>query len=398
MESKQHGGNVWTPGKPIRWAIFALVAVALAASTALAQDRLQDRTQSKDQLHDQIHDQDRTHDGIGDQAGSGDAEAAADQDRDQLRQRLHDRIQDCPATAEQKREMTRNLDEGLRLRLDGQTLETLYPENGKRGKAEEAGLLLKFQRHVLGAAAEGLPAEALAAKIREGRMKGVPAEALAGAVEKLQQQLRTSERIMERADKSGVEIPSDPAQRRQQVRELSRTLAQGLDEPSLDQLRQRACDRARDGSCRTGVLVAAAGAAARLHESGIETGRAVRIAGDALRSGYDAAQMNRIGLMTMAAHQRRNGDELANELENCLRNGMAWREMERHLMQAGWLGPADMGGHGGDPDHMAGPGGMGGGGQGGGMGGGGMGGSGNQDGTGGGTGGSGSGGSGAGGH
>ncbi len=400
---------------PIGIVALLVTVVALPATSALAQDtpqqdrardRLQDRTDEPDQDRDQDRDQLRTHDQLhtSDQVQVDEPLAAGDQDqdRDQLRTRdqlrvddplqtrdqLRQRIQDCPgATAEQRRQMEQNLDRALQLGLDGQTLAAMFPEPAD---GEAAGATLRFQRRILDAADDGLPPEPLAAKVREGRMKGVPEDQLDGAVERLEGQLRTARRVMERAAAGGVEIPADPARQRQMVREMAREAWRGLDEGDLDQLRERACERARDGSCTAEDLTAAAGAAAQLRESGVDRERAVKIAGEALRRGYDAEQLHAVRLMTMAANQHGEAGRLADDLENGLEAGMQWREMERHMMQAGWFGPGEMQGPGGmqQPDHMGGgPGGMHGNDETGGSGGGGMGGGSGDGGSGGGMGG-----------
>jgi hypothetical protein len=338
--------------------------LTLATTTALAQD--QDRTR------DQVQDQLRLHDGTGDQQG--------DPDRLQLRQQIRDGIAEAPGlSAEERGQMTQNLETCLQLGLGERELKTLFPA-GEASDPLQARTRLRLQNRVLAAAGEGLPTEPVLAKIQEGLMKGAPEHALEQAALRMEAHVRTANRVMTQAVQDGVEPTGDPTRTRQLVRQMAQNMWSGLNEGDMEQLRQQARLRLRDGSCGVEELAAATETAVQLNAEGLQRARAVRLAGEALQQGYTAQEMRQLRFMVLANHQ--NGgpvDEIAGDLERCLGEGMGWQEMAQHMFQAGWMGPGEEhepGGHnpiddagGGPGDHQGGSGGQHGGG--GGMGGGG---------------------------
>jgi hypothetical protein len=208
--------------------------------------------------------------------------------------------------------------------------------------------------------ADGVPAEPLVAKIREGCVKGVPAGRLETAADAMAEHLRHAHRYMNRVQEDGVTPPEDPLQRREQVCTMAQHMWGGLQDGDMERLRERARDRLRDGSCRTGELVGACGAALRMMESGAPRDEAVTIAGDALHRGWSRDEMGELGAMFAAGRQQGGPvDRMLGEMAGCLGDGMGPGEMSRHMMQQGWLGPAGISGpfgpgegqHGGNPGH-----------------------------------------------
>jgi hypothetical protein len=315
--------------------LFVLV-IALAPLAALAQDTPPDPQPDQDRLRDRLGLRDGDHDG------------APDADRLQVRQRLQDCIDgDARLNGDQRREMRRNLEAGLTLGLAEADLAGVFPTEGRQERLSPQ-TMLRLQERVLTLAREGLPAEALLAKVQEGRIKQVPEPALENAAARVEEHVRAASRVMARAAADGLEQPADPRQERQLVRGMARQLWSGLDEGDLDQLRQRARDRRQDGSCTLEDLEAAAETAAQLHEGGLSRERAVRMAGEALAQGYQSRQMHEIRALILAGqHQGRGVGELADAIESCLEEGMAFQYMWQHMEQAGWLEPGGMHGPGG---------------------------------------------------
>ncbi|RKZ11784.1 hypothetical protein DRQ32_05150 [bacterium] len=120
----------------------------------------------------------------------------------------------------------------------------------------------------------------------------------------------------------------------------------GLEEGELDQLRTRARERLRDGSCDLTDLSAAAETATELKEMGVGSERAMNLCGEALRQGYSAEDMRGLGHMVMAAHRNGEpGDAVCDQLQDRVRAHEGLGDMQQHMMQNGWMGP-ESGGHG----------------------------------------------------
>jgi hypothetical protein len=107
-------------------------------------------------------------------------------------------------------------------------------------------------------------------------------EVLERACDQMEGNVRTANQFMKRAHEDGVETGNEDAERRQ-TREMAMNMWRGLNEEEMDQIRERARLRLRDGSCSTEELTAAAETATKLKEMGVERKRALRLAGDALQ-------------------------------------------------------------------------------------------------------------------
>jgi hypothetical protein len=274
---------------------------------------------------------------------------AAGQDQttepDQLRQRIRDRIRAESGMEEaQMTRMENHLERCLRLGLSDDQVEALFPMPGA-GMA--AANMLRMQARVMAAAEEGLAVDLLAGKMREGRMKGAAADAIETAVERMEQHLRIAQREMRRAVEEGVTPNGEEQAERHLQRGLALDMWRGLHEGDLAHLREQARLRARDGSCTTTELAAAAETTTVLIEQGQDPERSREMLGLGLRQGYTAEEMRRLGAMARAAH-RRGGppEEVLAMLGEQMQQGAQLEEMMRQMMRHGWMGPGDMQGHG----------------------------------------------------
>jgi len=267
---------------------------------------------------------------------------------EQLRERLRGEIDGAVQLREQERaRMRENLDTCLQLGLDPSDAEALFavPEDAPRTRLEAQ---LRHQNRVRQMLEEGLPPGPVVTKLQEGRLKGVPEPRLEQALMRMEENVRAAHRVLQRAQQDGLPAPADPAQRRTMTRELARSMWDGLTEGDVDQLRERARDRLRDGSCDLEDLTTAAETATRLQHEGIERERAVRLVGEALQQGYTHQEMNELSRLVMAG--RGNGvamDAMADGLQSWIGNGLGNQEMMRNMLQQGWLGPGDIQGPGG---------------------------------------------------
>jgi hypothetical protein len=122
----------------------------------------------------------------------------------------------------------------------------------------------------------------------------------------------------------------------------------GTHESDYDRLRERAQERLRDGSCDAGDVVAAGEVSTRLVESGIDRGRAVGFAGDAIQRGYRYNEMRQIQVIVGARAQHGEPvQKLLEDMEYCVGSGMGPGEMYGYMIRHGWMGPGDMYGPGG---------------------------------------------------
>jgi hypothetical protein len=303
-------------------ALSALILAGMTGSAALAQDNDQTQTRNREQARDM----------------------QSDPQGDMLRERIRDRIQNEDGLQDQDRERLRkHLGECDELGLSDEDVATLFDESQPLKKQ------IRTQERVLEMAREGLPHEPVMQKLREGRRKGANDEALERVCDRMEAQVRTAARVMERAREDGVTPGDDDAERRR-TREMAMHMWHGLDEGDMDQLRERARQRLRDGSCTTEDLAAASETAMKLKEMGVERERAVRLSGDALQNGYTSREMRQIGWMVMTAHMHGGPqDDVCSELERGIRNQQQLGEMMQNMWQRGWMGPADQhdgrGGH-----------------------------------------------------
>lgn len=317
-------------GPAVFAAVLAVVLiVSLAAVDAVAQQDNGDRAQTR--TREQIRDN------------------TQDPQGDALRERIQKRIQSEDGLQAQEREqLQKHLGECKQLGLDEETTAALFDE------ATPLKNQIRAQARVLAMVREGLPVEPVMQKLREGRQKGVSGEVLERVCAQMEQNVRTANRFMKRAHEDGVAPGSDEAERRR-TREMAMHIWRGLNDEEMDQLRERARLRLRDGSCTTEELTAAAETATKLKEMGVERGRALRLAGDALQNGYNAQEMNQLRWMVMTAHMHGGPqDEVLDTLEKGIRSQYQLKQMVQQMWQHGWMGPADE--HGGRGDHGSGDG------------------------------------------
>ena len=311
-------------------ALFILLSLAGSVATIQAQDPAPDPDQER------IRTQQRLQDGEGDQV------------RLQLREGMGAGIETEPGlTARERQTLHTNLERCLALDISESDLQTLFPMEGQQQRLS-VQTRLRLQNRVMATADKGLPVEPMLAKIQEGRTKGVPEPALERACERMENHLRTAQRVMIRAREAGIDPAGDPVQERRMTREMSQQMWRGMNEEGLDHLCDQARLRLRDGSCSLDDLTAASETATRLHEEGIATDRAVHVVGEALRRGYGTHEMHQLRFMVTARHQQGGPiDGFLADMEYCLGEGMGSQEMYRHMWQNGWMGPGDMHGPGG---------------------------------------------------
>lgn len=356
--------------------LFTLLLVASSAVWAQSGDQLRTRDKLQDKTQDRIQDPLQT--------------------RDQLFTRYMDRVNEYDKTSDQQRDRLRqNLKDCLDLQIPQDQLEVLFPKQANQYSTQAR---LKMQNSVLELAREGMPTDLLCDKIAEGVMKHASEPAVEGAVTRMEGFTRHAHQYLHQAREEGIEDAGGPQVRRQLERGVALNMWRGLNEGELDQLRDRARDRVRDGSCNLVDLAAATETATELKELGVPSERALGLCGEALQQGYRGQEMRQIGHMFMAAHMN-GGDQtqLCNELQQRIQQRERMGQMLQAMQQQGWMGPRQMGHEygGGSPvdevmggghhgDGMQGGGGMGGdgsgdgGGMGGGMGGSGSGGTGGQ--------------------
>jgi hypothetical protein len=303
-------------------ALAVVLVLAIAAGSALAQARDEgSATQARERKEVRATEQEP----------QGDA----------LRERIRERIESETGLQEQEREQLRqHLGECKQFGLDDETVAALFDESEPLRKQ------IRTQARVLEMAREGLPHEPVMQKLQEGRRKGASDEARERACARMEEHVRAANRVMEKARENGLEQGDADAERRR-TREMAMTMWRGLKEEEGDQLRERARLRLRDGSCTTEDLAAAAETAMKLGEMGIERTRAMKVAGDAIQSGYTAREMRQLSWMIMTAHAHGGPDgDVLDTVERGIRNHSELGELAREMWQRGWMGPADEhGGH-----------------------------------------------------
>ena len=282
------------------------------------------------------------------------AQSDRDQDRtqqfskDQVRNNLHDNVNAAAGLTDgERKQMHANVDVCVDLDISQAGLEALFPGEQKQARVS-AQTMLRLQNRVMTTAQEGLPVDPMVAKIQEGRTKGVPEPTLEQACVRMENNLRTANKIMEKAVDDGFEPPKDQTQNRYMKTEMAQQMWRGTKEQDYDQLRERAQKRVRDGSCEVEDLVSAGELATRLGEAGVKRQRALQLSGDALENGYRAREMRQLQLM-VAGNQQGSGkmNQFMGDLEHCIGAGMGEGEMNNYMMRHGWMGPGDMYGPGG---------------------------------------------------
>jgi hypothetical protein len=273
------------------------LATLFLAATLLAPGGLQAQPQPV-RSGAETRQQDQLRAGSYDEAGN----PLQQRDRDQIQELIRARIDREGSMSEDERSrMRENLRECAALGLHDKDLETLFPGGPGRGRITTE-TMLRNQERVLTMARQGLSAELVVQKFREGRLKGATDEMLEGAIHRIETNTRTAHRAMNRARDDGITPHPDPAMERRLMHGVALDLWRGLRDEDLDHLHEYARVRSRNGTCTTLDLAAAAETATQLRELGVEGERATRFAGEALREGYNARDVRGFGLMMMAAH------------------------------------------------------------------------------------------------
>lgn len=273
---------------------------------------------------------------------------AGELDRARTRDQIRTHIDTAPGLDEgQRSRMHNNLNACIELSIPPAALAGVFPDANGNGASAES--MLRLQEQVMRMAREGLTVEPLLNKAQEGRTKGVPDPALERACERMEQYTRTASRMMSRFQQSGIDVPGEPAGQRRMQGEMARQMWRGMEEPDYDQLRERAQQRLRDGSCDASDVVAASEVATRLREAGVERARAMEFAGAAIQQGYRYQEMRQLQIIVAARAQR--GEpmrDLLEDMEHCVGAGMGPGEMYGYMIRHGWMGPGDMYGPGGN--------------------------------------------------
>jgi hypothetical protein len=267
--------------------------------------------------------------------------AAQNPQGDALRQRIRERIENDAALEQQDRDrLRRHLGECQELGLDDETVAMLFDESKPLQKQ------IRMQERILTLAREGLPHEPVVQKLREGRQKGADDGAIERVCERMEEDVRAANRVMVRAREDGLGRGDADAERAR-TRDMAMNMWRGVSEDECDQLRERARLRLRDGSCTTEELVVSAETAVKLRDMGIERGRALEVAGEALQNGYTTREMRQMGWMVMtAASHGGPRDDVLDTIERGIRDRNQLTEMSQEMWQRGWMGPADEhGGH-----------------------------------------------------
>ena len=294
-------------------------------------------------------------------AWSQDDSTRASQDTDRIRHQIREQIEAHPEMDGPQREhMRNNLDTCLDHGMNGEEIHALFPLAGSQGHGN-AGQMLAMQDQVLGLVDLDLPREPMMRKIMEGRMKNVPADRLEQVLVQTGNNIRHSHHMLVSAIEGGVQAPHSGSGMHHANSELAHCLWDGLSEDGMDQIRERATNRAHDGTCTADQFVAACQAATRFANGGMDHDQAVHMAGEAMYNGYSAADMRTMGFMMMSGSGGEGHHaEMVSHMQEWVHEGMSMDEMTHHMMEGGWMGPADMmgagGHHGMDNMGMSGPG------------------------------------------
>jgi len=292
-------------------------------------------------------------------AWSQDNSTSALQDPDQIRHQIREQIDAHQGMdAPQRNHMRNNLDNCLGHGMNGEEIQALFPLEGGHGSGN-AELMLAMQDQVLALVDLDLPMDPMMTKIMEGRMKNVPADRLERVLTQTGNNIRYSHQMLMGAIEGGVQTPHSGSGMHDANNELAHCLWDGLSEDGMDQIRERAMNRAHDGTCTTDQFVAACQAATQFAHSGMNQDQAVHLAGEAMHNGYSATDMRTMGFMMMSGSggDGHHGEMVAN-MQEWVHEGMNMDEMTHHMMEGGWMGPADMMGAGGQHgmDNMGGSG------------------------------------------
>lgn len=238
--------------------------------------------------------------------------------------------------ATQRATMLRNLRGFIDAGLDPDRLVGLFPAEGEPHlPAAEA---LRAQVVVETALADGLPPELILLKIQEGCRKRVAPTRIADAATRMGEALRAADSFLAGAAKAGLTGGERPESG--WVHSVALNVWGGIAATDLSALQRKAL--ARDGGGTMEDLVAASDCAASLLTAGATSREAVEIAGEALGKGLSPAQMREMSALVLAAYLRAPAGDVLLAVRDKLGQGASAREIADHLLQAGWLGPADV--------------------------------------------------------
>jgi hypothetical protein len=160
--------------------------------------------------------------------------------------------------------------------------------------------------------------------------------------------IRNTHHMMMGAIEGGVQPPPTSAGMHEANSHLAHCLWDGLTEGDMEQIRERSMNRAHDGGCTTDEFVAACQAATRFVHGGMSHDQGVHMAGEAMHNGYSAADMRTMGYMMMSGSGMEDHHaEMMGHMQGWIEEGMSMDAMTHHMMEGGWMGPADMMGAGG---------------------------------------------------
>jgi hypothetical protein len=326
---------------------FTVAALLLLAVSAFAQ------TSTGDDSAEQPVDE--HHNAVGEDPGTG-----SDHDRMALHDRIRDRIHDAPGlSTTDRRQMMQHLDTCLQLGLRDDQIEGLFPMGGsdRRMNAQD---LMTAQEQVIRAAHSGMPADLLADKFREGRMKGAAPEAIGGAMHRMEEHMVAAHQQMNHAIANGVTPSGDEWTDRHLHRGLALDMWRGLSDDDLEVLRDHAMQRISGGECSIVEFAAAAETTTEFIEQGVAHQRSRHMVGTSLEQGYSAEEMRQLGqMMRSAGGHGGPTDEMLTWMEQHMAGGEHMDDMTQQMIHMGWLGPRDMhgpGGHSPVDDVMGGPG------------------------------------------
>jgi hypothetical protein len=199
---------------------------------------------------------------------------------------------------------------------------------------------LRAQRVVENALAAGLPTDLILTKVQEGCRKHVAPGRVADAADRMGASLRIAADFLQTAARNGVADSFVPPHG--WVGNVALNVWGGLADHDLAKLHKKAVERVRSGGCTVEELVAASDCAAGLLTAGAAHDQAVDIAGEALGSGMTPTEMREMSALVAAAQLKAPVDDVLLAVRGRLGNGVGTREIAEHLLQAGWLGPADV--------------------------------------------------------
>lgn len=276
-------------------------------------------------------------------------------DHARMRHQIREHIGNDPGmTGPQREQVMNNFDICVQQGMAEDQVQVLFPAEGGRGSAW-ADHMLAMQEHVLGLVDNDLPVNLMLEKIMEGHTKHVPPVLIDRVLAQTGHNIRFSRGMMMGAIEGGVHGPRTDSGLHEANCEFARCLWDGLTEQGLEQLQEHARYRAQVGTCTMGEFVAAAQAATQFAHHGIDHDQAIHIAGEAMHAGYSAAEMRTLGYMMMSGHgMAGQHSEMMDHMHEWIGEGMSMDEMTQHMMEGGWMGPADMMGAGGhhDMDNM----------------------------------------------